>query len=55
MVARCETRYAFLSDRRFNLTKGMFAMKYSIQSVAGALRRTAVLGALLACGWAQAQ
>jgi tripartite-type tricarboxylate transporter receptor subunit TctC len=30
-------------------------MKFSIQRVAGVLRHTAVLGALLACGWAQAQ
>jgi len=30
-------------------------MKFSVQRVVGALRHTAVLGALLACGWAQAQ
>jgi tripartite-type tricarboxylate transporter receptor subunit TctC len=30
-------------------------MKFSIQRAAGVLRHTALLGALLACGWAQAQ
>jgi tripartite-type tricarboxylate transporter receptor subunit TctC len=34
---------------------GVIAMKFSVQQVWGALRHTAVMGAMLACGLAQAQ